>query len=195
MEEHARVDGRALRGERTRSALVDAHLALLDEGRLRPTIEEIATRAGVSARSVFQHFEDREALFAAVSARQAERIEALREELPAGGALAERLEAFVAQRARVLEFITPVRRAALLDEPFSAVVSESLMAIRRMGGDEAKALFAPELDAREDRDATAAALVAVTGWSTWENLRRHQGLGEEEAREAMKRAIEALITA
>ena len=188
-EPHARLDGRTARAERTRSAIVDAHLQLLDEGHLRPTMEEVARRAGVSERSVFQHFEDREALFAAVSARQAERIEGLRRELPADGPLEERLDAFVEQRARVLEFISPVRRAALLEEPFSDFLGEGLMAIRRLGAEEVKAAFASELQ----DDATAAALVAATSWSTWENLRRHQGLSEEEARAAMRRAIEALL--
>lgn len=188
-EPHAKLDGRTLRAERTRSAVVEAHLQLLDEGNLRPTMEEVARRAGVSERSVFQHFEDREALFAAVSARQADRIQALRLELPVAGPLAQRLEAFVDQRARVLEFISPVRRAALLEEPFSEFLGEGLMAVRRLGAEEVRAVFAAELH----DDATAAALVAATSWSAWENLRRHQGLSVDAARAAMRRAIEALI--
>ena len=41
-------DGRTVRAERTRQALVDALLSLLDEGQLQPTAERIAVRAGVS---------------------------------------------------------------------------------------------------------------------------------------------------
>ena len=52
-------DGRTVRAERTRQALVDSLLNLLDEGQLTPTAAEIAARAGVSERSVFQHFPDR----------------------------------------------------------------------------------------------------------------------------------------
>ena len=59
---HEQRDGRTVRAERTRQALVDALLSLLDEGQLQPTAERIAVRAGVSERSVFQHFPDREAL-------------------------------------------------------------------------------------------------------------------------------------
>lgn len=186
---HDKLDGRTARAERTRSAVVEAHLELLNEGDLRPTIEAIAQRARVSERTVFQHFEDREALFAAVSALQAERIEGLRRELPTGGPLEERLHAFVDQRSRVLEFISPVRRAALLEEPFSGFLAEGLAAVRRLGADEVRAVFAAELG----DEATAAALVAATSWSSWENLRRHQGLSEEQARAAMRRAMEALL--
>ena len=190
---HSTTDGRTLRAERTRAAVVEAHLELLDEGNLRPTVEEVAQRAGVSSRSVFQHFEDREALFAAVSARQAERIAPLRRALRTDGPFEERLEAFLDQRVAVLEFVTPVRRAALLDEPFSQVAADSLAAIRRLGAEEARAVFAPELARAPEPDATATALVAITSWSAWEAMRRHERRSVEEARSALRRAIRALL--
>ena len=63
-------DGRTVRAERTRQALVDSLLGLLDEGQMTPTAAQIAARAGVSERSVFQHFPDREALLEAVAHEQ-----------------------------------------------------------------------------------------------------------------------------
>ena len=60
-----RVDGRTARSERTRNAIVDAHLRLIHEGDLRPTAERIAKQAGVSLRALWSHFSDLEALFAA----------------------------------------------------------------------------------------------------------------------------------
>jgi sulfate adenylyltransferase subunit 2 len=47
-------DGRTARSDRTHNAVVDAFLHLLDEGNLRPTTEQIAARAAVSPRSVYQ---------------------------------------------------------------------------------------------------------------------------------------------
>ena len=67
-------DGRSVRAERTRTAIVDALLSLLDEGDVKPTAERVASRAKVSERSVFQHFSDREALFEAAAQRQFERV-------------------------------------------------------------------------------------------------------------------------
>src|SRR3954449_13008343 len=93
------VDGRNLRAERTRTALAAAYLDLLSEGDLRPTAERIAERAGVSPRSVFKHFPDREALFAAAAEIREGRIRELIGDLPApAGSLDERLDAFVEQR-------------------------------------------------------------------------------------------------
>ena len=69
-----RPDGRAARRERTRMAIVEALRSLLDAGDLRPTTEAIAARAGVSERSIFQHFPDREMLLFAIAEHQRERI-------------------------------------------------------------------------------------------------------------------------
>ena len=71
------IDGRTARAVRTKDAIVDATLALIDDGDLRPTGPRIAERAGVSVRSIFQHFDDLDALFSAVGERVATRIVAL----------------------------------------------------------------------------------------------------------------------
>src|SRR5829696_9230325 len=116
------VDGRNLRAERTRTALAAAYLDLLSEADLRPTAERIAERASCSPRSVFKHFPDRESLFAAASEIQEQRVlELMGDAIDPEAPLDDRLDAFVDQRARFHEFVTPVRRAALLTEPFSEV--------------------------------------------------------------------------
>src|SRR4051812_13114522 len=121
-----REDGRAARARRTRDAIVTALLELLEEGDLRPTGDLIAGRAGVSERSIFQHFPERDQLLAAVGERQRERVLAIVERIPPELPLDERIDRLVDQRARVWEYIAPVRRAALLNEPFSEVTRAGL---------------------------------------------------------------------
>src|SRR3954465_5134381 len=104
----AAIDGRVLRGERNRAAIVDALLALLEEGSPRPAAQDIAARAGVSVRSVFQHFADMETLYAALVARQIERVQELADDVDASAPFHERVDAFVAQQARLYERVTPV---------------------------------------------------------------------------------------
>jgi TetR/AcrR family transcriptional regulator, regulator of autoinduction and epiphytic fitness len=190
-----KIDGRTARARRTREAIVDATLALLDGGNLRPSAEEIAERAGVSPRSIFQHFGDRETLLRAVSMRQAERVSRIVEHLPDTGPFEPRLDAFVEQRARVLEFITPVRRSGLLNEPFSRGSRDSLQAFRAFKRAEAERVFAPELAAlpAAERPVVTRAVGAACDWSTWEALRAHQGLGAAEARAVMRRTLMALL--
>ena len=110
---HQPLDGRTARAVRTRDALVDATIALVEEGDLRPTAPRIAERAGVSVRSVFQHFDDLETLFGAVGARMVERLSELVRPVDPGAPLAERIPAFVVQRCRVNEAVSPINRAAI----------------------------------------------------------------------------------
>jgi TetR/AcrR family transcriptional regulator of autoinduction and epiphytic fitness len=188
-------DGRTIRAERTRQALVDAMLALLDEGQLQPTAERIAERAGVSERSVFQHFADREVLYQAVAVQQFERIVPTLKPVDVSLPLPERLDAFVHQRSRLLETITPVRRAALLLEPDSEVVSRWLGKTRRSKAMEAERVFSAELDRvpADERPVVAAALAAASAWTYWEALRAHQKLGVGRARAAMRATLAALL--
>ncbi len=61
----AKVDGRGLRAERTRTRILEAARGLIALGILRPKVEDIAREAKCSTRSVFQHFTDVAALYAA----------------------------------------------------------------------------------------------------------------------------------
>jgi AcrR family transcriptional regulator len=191
----SRVDGRLARGLRARGAIVDAMLALIREGDLRPSAARVAERAGVSLRTVFQHFRDVESLFAAVAGRQEQHLREMIRPLPTTGALALRIRAFVAQRGRVLEDIAPVRRAAILSEPFSATIARKLVEFRRIKAEEVRAVFAAELAAlpATERRTVTAALVVASSWSTWEALRAHQGLSVAQARRVMECTMAALL--
>jgi TetR/AcrR family transcriptional regulator, regulator of autoinduction and epiphytic fitness len=190
-------DGRTARAERTRQALVEALLGILDAGNPKPTAVEIAERAGVSERSLFQHFPDREALFEAVARQQYERVMPTLHPVDASLPLAERIDRFTRQRARLYELIGGVRRAALLIEHESPAVAGWLATARRAKAAEAERVFRRELEAiaPDEREPLRAALVAVCAWPAWESWRTHQRLGVSRARAAMAAALEALLGA
>ena len=190
-----RTDGRAARAERTRDAVVDAMLSLVDEGELRPTARQISARANVSLRSVFQHFEDMETLFAAAADRQLQRVMHLAARISTSAPFEERLAQFVGERERLYEAITPVRRAALLSEPFSTEVARRLKWTRDQNHSELERVFAPELSAlpKRERADTTAALHASTEWSAWETLRSHDQLSPADASRVMSLTIRSLL--
>lgn len=190
-----KVDGRTARAERTRNAVVDALLDLIDGGTLQPTAQEVAERAGVSLRIVYFHFEDLQKLFAAAAARQTARIVADVKMLSADGTLAERLDAFVAARVRIYQRVFNTRRAARLYEHAAPLVANTLAFVRAAKREEAERVFGKELarlppQRRRDR---AAALGAVTSFNTWESLRAHQQLSVEDARRVWRGLIAAVL--
>ena len=188
-------DGRTIRAERTRRALVDALLSLLDEGMLRPTAERIAARAGVSERSLFQHFPDREQLFEAVARQQYERVMPTLEPIDASLPLSERIDALVARRARLYELSKGVRRAASLLEPDSGAVAGWLTTARQAGAADVERVFRTELEAAPEgqRRVLRAALVSASAWTAWESYRFHQGLAVGRARAALRATLAALL--
>lgn len=188
-------DGRTVRRERTRQSLVEALLALLDEGELRPTAERIAQRAGVSERSVFQHFPDREQLFEAVALQQYERVRPMLRPIDPALPLPERLDAFVAQRTWYFEMVKGVRRAALLLEPDSQAVARWLQRTRRAKAAEVRKVFGTEIESapEAERPTLTAALVAAAAWPAWESYRFHQGLGAGRARAAVRLGMARLL--
>jgi AcrR family transcriptional regulator len=187
-------DGRTVRGERTREAVVAALLALLDAGELNPTAERVAGRAGVSERSIFQHFGDREALFEAAALRQYERIVPELRVIDPGLPFEERLEAFVVQRTWLLERVSGVGPAALILEHDSETVAGWLTATRRAKAREVERVFATELAEvpAPSRPVVRAAMVAAASWTAWESYRIHQRLGADRSRAAMTTALRAL---
>ncbi len=190
------TDGRTARAARTNEAVVDALLSLIEEGDLRPAAQRIADRAGVSLRSVFHHFNDLETLYATVAERQLRRFFLpTPSPNPSAGALTERVDAFIDARSRLLEAIAPVRRAAVLNEPFSPTLAARLTWARNVARDEVARTFDAELRALKPapRREVLAALAAASEWSTWEALRAHQGLSVAAARRVMSRTVAALL--
>jgi TetR/AcrR family transcriptional regulator of autoinduction and epiphytic fitness len=196
MDNSARIDGRTARAERTRRAIVDAHLALLDEGDLRPTGERIAQRAGVSLRALWTNFKDMETLFAAGGRVLMERQQAEFVPVPADLPLAARVEAFCRQRVRMLEIIGPAARAAALREPFSAQLRRNRAWFIAGTREEIETLFAGELAAAKDGQAELLdALTVVTTWSSWSMLRDELHLDVDAAQAVMSRLVTALLGA
>jgi AcrR family transcriptional regulator len=166
------VDGRVRRGTRNREAIVDALLACYEAGALRPSVPEVAARAGVSVRSVHNHFADVEALRAEVAQRQWQRYASLI--MPAAT-----VDQLVGQRVVFYEAVTPVRRAALLSIHDSPTIARNLARLDRLLRRQLEATF-PALTG-----AVLDALDLVTSWDAWNRLRVSQGCSVTRARRVM----------
>ncbi|MEU8257163.1 TetR/AcrR family transcriptional regulator [Micromonospora inaquosa] len=189
-----RVDGRTARAERTRAAIVEAHLALISEGDLRPTGERIAERAGISLRTLWTNFKDMETLFEASGAEVLRQQDAAHRPISPGLPLAKRVDAYCRQRARLLQLIAPSARAAQMREPFSEQLHRNRLKHIERVRDEVEELFAVELaEAGPGREQLLHALVAASTWQSWSMLRYGLDLGVDQARAVMSRTVGALL--
>jgi AcrR family transcriptional regulator len=183
-------DGRALRSERSREAIVGAILELVKEGDLQPTAERVADRANVGIRTVFRHFSDMESLFVAMRGRLSEQLEHLLAVKPAMGGLGSRIDAFIQARTALSERMLPYLRSTHLlrwrsDFLQTQYVRDSRDLRNQMVG------FFPELN-----KAPADLLEAMdyaTSLEAWDRLRDLQGLSRARAAAVQRRTIEAVL--
>jgi TetR/AcrR family transcriptional regulator, regulator of autoinduction and epiphytic fitness len=189
------ADGRAARSHRTRRAILDAMRALHAEGDLRPTVPRIAARAGVSLRTVWQQFADREALLLEAVRRDREIQRSLVTRIDPNQPLSARVEAFIAQRTRVLEEMTPTWRAARVHQPFSDQLQHDRTRRNSGARAEVEQVFAPELGMlpAQQRERLVNALHATSLWSFWETLRTDLELSPLAAKEILTSTFTALL--
>lgn len=197
MESQSTTDGRIARGERTRAAIIAAHADLLREGELQPTAAKVAERAGVSVRTIWTNFKDREALLTHSTNFWLAEDDELWKPIDPAMDFDQRLSTYVRQRVRRLENIAPAARSAALGEPFSPALRSSRRShIDRMR-DQAELVFATELGRHDAADRTwlLHAVVVAASWPTWTQLRDDYGISIEDSAEVMERTMRVLLTA
>ena len=188
-------DGRRARGQRNRDAVIDAILILLDQGNVSPTAREIADAAGVSLRSVFRHFSDLDSLFGAAIQRQARRTAHLYEPPSRAGDTDQRIASLVAQRRKLYETISEVRRSWILrysDVPSVSHILEEIYVGLHLQVVEFFHDDLAQLPPVEQRDVLDAIDVA-TSFDAWAHLRSHRGLSVPRTSAVVKRTVRLLI--
>jgi TetR/AcrR family transcriptional regulator of autoinduction and epiphytic fitness len=181
------ADGRMARSHQTRRAIVDAMRALHAEGDLRPTAPRVAARAGVSLRTVWQHFADMETLLLEAGRRDLEILLQIVSPIGSDLPLAERVEMLADQRARVHEQMTPGWRAARIQQPFSPELRRSKKRMIALARAELEAVFVNEFGqlAPDQRQALVDGLQGVSIWAFWDSLRSEVGLSPRQARDTV----------
>jgi AcrR family transcriptional regulator len=192
----ASVDGRNARRDRNRELVLDAALELFGEGELEPNALDVAERSGVSERSVFRYFEDREALLRAAIARHLERTLPLYELPGLGeGGLASRIDRLVTHRLALYGALAATVRVALRRAPTNDIIAAQLARARRRLREQFEAMFAPELRAMPaaERRSVVAAADALLQFESVEHLFAHLALTEAHVRDALRHALTSMI--
>ena len=185
-------DGRRLRSERSRQAMINAALILIEEGNFAPTAKQISARAGVGIRSFFRQFEDMDQFFAAVDEHTVGSFwESFLHEGDREGALTERLDSIVATYAKAFEEHRSLLLATKSLRWSSRVLKENYERYQQISRAN-KERWLPEMsqlpsDERELADA-------YLSFEMWHRLRDIQGLSFESTETLILKALENLLT-
>ena len=187
-----RMRRRAELEEQTRRRITESAVALHEEvGPAQTSISAIAERAGVRRSTVYRHFPDEDALFAACSSHwraanpppdprmwssiddPAERTRTAVRELYAFYA---GTEAMYVSLLRDEPLVPAVQRRLRDFHGYLASIGDDLAAARGLRGRRAQYV--------------RAAIGHALGFPTWRSLTREQGLGDDDAAELMSRLVE-----
>jgi AcrR family transcriptional regulator len=189
------VDGRLLRSERTRQAIIKAYLDLVREDLQMPVAAAVARRAGCSVRSVFERFTDMGQLGLAAI----DHVVGLGLSTPVGD-MAEadrhsRLNFQIRTRARNCETWLPFWRVLVRHQNTSEKVATRIDYVRGFTRRRLQLMYRPELAvlSEPDRENILIALEAVTDFEAWGRMREHYGLSFEEACAAWRSTIDRLL--
>jgi AcrR family transcriptional regulator len=194
-EETPPKDGRAARALRTRNAVADALVELIEEGELRPTSKAIAERAGIADRTVFQHFEDLETLFAAAVSRVGERVVRHLGNVPDEGDFDARFVPYFDELVFFHEAMSPLQRASRLHEPFSPVLRRAVAWWHDLLRRGIEHVFEQELSrwSGSERSEVVESLTAAVSWGSWDLLRTRSELTTADARRVMERSARSIL--
>lgn len=187
--------GRGDRVARTREAIVSSTLALAMEGEGAPIVRDIAKLAGVSARTVFQHFADTAELYVAVLARALGSSENDASQ-PSTWPLEERIATAISSRAGRYEKLRPMwtfvetvrRRSSEAAEKTGEIYSSSREELAHSFGQELTALPG------ERRERMLNALAMALAPESWMVLRERLGLTVEQARDEWRFIVKAIFS-
>ena len=192
--EPPRVDGRRLRSERTRLAIIEAYLDLLRGNPKMPTAAQIARQAGCSVRSIFERFSDLNALSLATADYAIAQGQAEAVARSVDGDRPIRIQSHVEARARACEKWGPLWRIITnLDELIelrSRIVMVRLANIERM-----KLMYGPELSRLSEpaREQLLIALAVLISFESWDQMRHCYDLSMEGAQGVWRSAIDRML--
>lgn len=195
-DDAAPVDGRVARRERNINAVLDVVLEMFAEEALFPTMEQAASRSGLSLRSMYRYFSDPGELLEATIRRNRELAAPVAHLHKIGeGPLADRIDAFVAMRLRLYDTFGPVYRATLAHAHRLPRISDQLATVRNDLREQFERQFAPELASRPpaDRDSVLAAGDLLTQLDSIDYLRHHQSLPAAETEAVLTSTLSTLL--
>jgi AcrR family transcriptional regulator len=187
--------GRGDRVARTREAIVVSTLTLAQDGEVAPIVRDIAKSAGVSARTVFQHFADTTELYVAVLGRVLTSLIGDARDLVMPWSLEERIGVVIGHRAARYEKLRPMWTFVATLQRRSSEAAEKILQMYSANRNQLATWFGQELTSLpgESREHTLNALASALTPENWIVLRERLGLTVEQAREEWRFIINAIF--
>jgi hypothetical protein len=186
------IDGRSLRRERNRQDIVNALLGLIENGETEISAALIASKAGLSERSIFRYFDDVNDLYRSVcDLAFSKEIEYALIDDAGIGSLDTKIENFVNQRVRIYtmnEKIAPAARSFAFKNP---IIKNQLVFGRKLLRAQITKHFAEELSAfdKSQQQVAVATIDALTTFESYDMMRSDQKMSVQTIKSILSEGI------
>jgi len=186
------VDGRSLRRERNRQDIVDALLGLIENGETEISAALIASKAGLSERSIFRYFDDVNDLYRSVcDLAFSKEIEYALIDDAGVGSLDTKIENFVNQRVRIYtmnEKIAPAARSFAFKNP---IIKNQLVVGRKLLRTQIIKHFAQELSVfdKQQQQVAVAIIDSLTTFEYYDMMRSDQKMSVQTIKSVLTESI------
>ncbi len=188
------VDGRTARRQRNKDAVLDALIALANEGVDEPPIEDIAARAGVSYRSVYRYFDDRtDLMLSAITRVMGDLWPIFDIENLGEGPFDDRVERLIAVRLAAYRRLAPLTRSAVHRRVTEPAVAHGYDQVREYLREQLARQFALELAAlpADERPVALAALDTMFQFEALDYLADHEEMTDAALSRVLSRHVRA----
>ena len=189
------VDGRRLRSERTRQAIIDAYLGLLRQDSSIPTAAQIAKAAGYSVRSIFERFADLNALTRATADYAILQAQAESQARDVDADRATRIRSHVHIRAAACEKWSPLWRVLMATQQEVVELQQRIVLARYANIERMKLMYARELATLDEatRQRLLIGLATLVSFESWDQMRDCYKLSMEDAEATWIAAIDGML--
>jgi hypothetical protein len=189
-----KVDGRRLRSERTRLAIIEAYLELLRRNGAMPTAAQLAEQAGCSLRSIFERFSDLNTLNLATADYAIAQGQAEAVARNVDGDRPTRIRSHVETRARASEKWLPLWRIIAIQDQVAELRRRVVM-VRLANIERMKLMYRLELSRLSEpaREQLLIALAMLISFESWDQMRHCYGLSMQAAQGVWRSAIDRML--
>jgi AcrR family transcriptional regulator len=184
------ADGRRARGASNRARIIQAMVELVVAGDPDPNADAVAAKANLSVRTVFRHFEDKDAIFHAIDDLLVAAYQPLLVAPYRSDHWKDRLFELIERRCMINEAAAVFRISAVMERYRSQFIAEKYRRLHRGEKRMLDAILPSEL-----QTATQAgrALLVACSFDSWRLLRQDEELSPAEVEAAIKQLVENIL--
>lgn len=183
-------DGRRARGDANRARIIQAMVELVVAGDPDPNADAVAEKAGLSVRTVFRHFEDKDAIFHAIDDLLVAAYQPLLTAPYRSENWKDQLFELIARRCTINEAAAVFRISAVMERYRSQFIAAKY---RRLHAGEKRMLDAVLPPQLQTSTKAGRAILIACSFDTWRLLRQDEELSPEDTLATIRQLVEDIL--